>query len=130
MLLIVADNDSIGAVAALRQLVLVEFLVLASAEFTDLAALGRSPAAPDRDVWLACQNAGALLLTGDRQGGADSLDEAIRQLSDETSLPVITLADARRVLSDRNHAEEAALRLLDSIGRIDTLRGTGRLFIP
>jgi len=41
------------------------------------------------------------------------------------SLPVITIADSGRVLSDRLYAEQVAERLLDYLMRIDDFRGTG-----
>jgi hypothetical protein len=89
-----------------------------------------SRGAPDRLVWQTCQAAGAVLITGNRAGGPDSLDQVIRELSDETSLPVLTLADPRRVVRDAGYADQAARRLLDFLDRIESLRGTGRLFLP
>jgi hypothetical protein len=62
-MLILADNDVTGAVAVLRRVLesdawreYAEFLELRFLSFEDLD-LPRS--APDRDVWLACREAGA-----------------------------------------------------------------------
>jgi len=47
-----------------------------------------------------------------------------------TSLPVVTIADPRRIIRDAEYAKSAALRRLDFLDRIESLRGTGRLFVP
>jgi chemotaxis response regulator CheB len=133
-MLVLADNDVGGAVAVLRR-------VLESAEnavayeilevtFTDFESLGLPRDAADRTVWQACQAADAVLITGNRSGGPDSLDQVIRELSDEASLPVLTIADQRRVTRDAVYANACVMRLLDFLDRLDSLRGTGRLFIP
>jgi hypothetical protein len=93
-----------------------------------VAALLRD--ASDRTVWQASQAIGAVLITANRTGGVNSLDEMIRELSSATTLPVITIADPQRLLRDRSYLEAAAFRLLDYLERIESLRGTGRLFIP
>ena len=54
----------------------------------------------------------------------------IHDLSKETSLPVLTIADPRRVTHDPAYADAIASRLLDFLERIESLRGTGRLFLP
>jgi hypothetical protein len=131
---VLADNDVGGAVAVLRRILesseYAAWLEILAVEFTDFEALGLPRSAPDRTVWQVCQAAGAVLITGNRAGGPDSLDEVIRELSDESSLPVLTIADQRRVTRDAGYANAAALRLLDFLERIESLRGTGRLFIP
>lgn len=86
--------------------------------------------AREQTVWQVCQDAGVVLVTGNRAGDVDSLDETIHQFSSANSLPVVTIADAQRVLRDPIYAATAALRLLDYLERIESLRGTGRLFIP
>jgi hypothetical protein len=133
-MLILADNDVGGAVAVLRRLLetgeRAEFSALIGVEFIDFESLGLPRDAPDRTVWQVCQAAGAVLITGNRASGAASLDQAIRELSGAASLPVLTLADPKRLLRDPAYAETAAVRLLDFLERIDSLRGIGRLFIP
>jgi hypothetical protein len=98
--------------------------------FTDFEALRLPRDSSDRTVWQACRAAGAVLVTGNRAGGPDSLDQVIHELSDETSLPVLTIADPQRVGRDAPYANLAALRMLDFLERIESLRGVGRLFIP
>jgi hypothetical protein len=43
---------------------------------------------------------------------------------------VFTLADAERLMSDRAYAERVAEALLEYLVKIDSLRGTGRLYLP
>ncbi|HZW29791.1 MAG TPA: hypothetical protein VFF52_03735 [Isosphaeraceae bacterium] len=133
-MLVLADNDVGGAVAVLRRILEsgehAAWLEILGVAFTDFESLGLPRHASDRTVWQTCQAAGAVLVTGNRAGGPDSLDEVIHELSEETSLPVLTVADQRRVTRDAACAQAAALRLLDFLDRIASLRGTGRLFIP
>jgi hypothetical protein len=129
-----ADNDVGGIFTVLRRILESAensaWLELLGIDFTDFEALGLPRDAPDRSVWLACQAAGAVLVTGNRSGGPDSLDQVIHELSDETSLPVLTIADPQRVTRDAAHANFTALRMLDFLERIESLRGVDRLFIP
>ena len=133
-MLILADNDVGGAVAALRRVLeseeWAEFsaaLVLRFVEFEDLSL---ACDASDRVVWQTCQEMGAVLITGNRASGDDSLEQMIRDHAGADSLPVVTIGDPQRLVRDRAYASECAIRLLDLLERIETLRGTGRLFIP
>jgi hypothetical protein len=58
------------------------------------------------------------------------LEAVIQDENRPDSLPVVTLADADRVLKDRLYAEKVAERLLDYLMRIDEVRGVGRLYVP
>ena len=77
-MLVVADNDVIGAVSCLRHILesedWAEYLSDLGVWFTTFEELGLARDAPDKLVWLTCQNAGALLITANRAGDADSLD--------------------------------------------------------
>jgi hypothetical protein len=85
----------------------------------------------DRELWAFCQQQGIVLITANRNSdGSDSLDAAIRELNTPQDLPVFTLAKSDDVLASKAYAERTAVRLLDYLMRIDTLRGTGRLYIP
>ena len=131
---VVADNDSIGAVAAIRRIIESPAWEMLFAEvqieFADFASLSIASSASDREVWQACQEAAAVLVTSNRVGGPHSLTAVVAEMGDERSLPVVTIANRRRAERDRDYAEECAFALLDLIDRIETLRGTGRLFIP
>lgn len=133
-MLILADNDITGAVAARQRLLRIgewsEYAALLDLQFADFAEFGLSRNASDRAVWQACEAAGAVLVTANRSGGDNSLEMTLDELSGPDSLPVLTLADPQRVLRDTTHAEAVALRLLGYLDRIDALRGTVRLFVP
>src|SRR5262245_56486588 len=133
-MLILPDNDVGGAVVALRYVLesaeWAELTGLLELRFREFEDLGLARNASDRAVWQTCQAAGAVLITANRAGGAHSLDQVIRDLSTNSSLPVITIADPQRMVRDHAYRQEAAFRLLDYLDRIESLRGTGRLFIP
>jgi hypothetical protein len=93
--------------------------------------LGLSPDSPDAEVWRTCQREGLVLITGNRNADdPDSLELVIRGENQPDCLPVITLADPRRMQRERTYAEKTAERILDYLMRIDELRGSGRLYAP
>ena len=95
------------------------------------ADLGLRPSSSDLEVWLACQREELLLLTANRNDdGPDSLEATIRTHGTPRSLPVLTLADANRVLNERSYAELVADQLLEFLYDIENLRGVGRLYLP
>jgi len=97
----------------------------------DFPGLGLSYDASDAVIWRTCQREGLVLVTGNRnRRGPDSLEAVIQDENQPDSLPVITLADADRVLRDRLYAERVAEGLLDYLMRIDEVRGTGRIYVP
>jgi hypothetical protein len=99
--------------------------------FLKFADVGLPPGASDRVVWNLCQAQEMILITGNRNArGPDSLQETIRQQNTETSLPVLTLADPQHVFHSRAYADQVIDRLLDFLGRIESLRGTARLYLP
>jgi hypothetical protein len=99
--------------------------------FPSLAECGLDAQASDRTIWLYCQKHGLVLLTANRnKRGDDSLQLVIEELGTPDSLPVLTLANANRVLVDADYRELCAYRIADVALRADELRGTGRLFIP
>ena len=133
-MLILDDNDVGGAVMTLQR-------ILESKEWAELAAalnlrfgefknVGLARDASDRIVWQTCQEAGAVLITGNRTSGAESLEQTIQDQAKADSLPVVTISDPQRVVRNQSYAHECAVSLLDLLDRIETLRGTGRLFIP
>ena len=72
-----------------------------------------------------------ILITSNRNDdGPDSLEATIRTHGTPHSLPVFTLADAKRVLKERSYAELVADRLLEYLFDIEGLRGAGRLYLP
>ena len=95
------------------------------------ADLGLTPDSTDAVVWEACQREDVLLITINRNArGPDSLEMTIRQRNAPHHLPVITLADADRLLHDRAYLTRAVERLLEFLVDIDSYRGAGRLYVP
>jgi hypothetical protein len=133
-MLILADNDVGGPVAALRRVLeseeWIEFTMLLDLRFVEFADVGLARDALDHAVWDMCQEVGAVLITGNRASGTESLEQTIRVYAGPNSLPVVTISDPQRVVRDRAYARECAVSLLDLLDRIETLRGTRRLFIP
>lgn len=62
--------------------------------------------------------------------GPDSLEMVIQTENLPESLPIITLANPKRIIRDRVYAERVAERVLDYLTRIDELLGAGRLYAP
>ena len=92
---------------------------------------GLSPDDNDVHIWLVCQQQQLYLLTNNRNDdGPDSLEATIRNKNSESSLPVFTFSDADRIYESREYAERVTESLFDKLLRIESLRGTGRLFLP
>ena len=95
------------------------------------ADVGPLPHATDAIVWQTCQQQRLYLLTNNRNDdGPDSLETTIRTQNTAASVPVFTLADADRVLRNSDYACRVVESLFDHLLRIDSLHGTGRLFLP
>jgi hypothetical protein len=105
-----------------------EFLNLAQLSFADV---GLRQDASDREVWTVCQSEQIVLVTANRNDeGPESLEATIQHQNTPESLPVLTLANERRVLRDRPYTERVADRLLETLFDIDSYRGTGRIYLP
>jgi hypothetical protein len=134
-MIVVSDNDVRGAVSALRQILESDDWTDVSKsleiQFVQLADVGLATDSPDREILIACQARDMILLTGNRTRAdqTESLDYVIEELSDNDSLPVITVANRDRIVRDPNYALECAFRLLDYLSRIDELRGTRRVYL-
>jgi hypothetical protein len=93
--------------------------------------IGLENETPDNEVWRTCQREQVVLITANRNNdGPDSLEATILAESTEVSLPVLTLADADRVLQRADYAERVVARLFEYLIDIDLYRGTGRLYLP
>jgi len=133
-MLILTDNDVIGAVRVFQRILespaWVDLTTALELQFIELKDVELPTDAPDGAVWQRSQAVGALLITGNRSSGEGSLDQTIAEQAGRESLPVLTISDPRRVMRDPVYARECAISLLDFVERIETLHGTGRLFIP
>ncbi len=132
---ILADNDVEGFVELIHAIWLSDAwrdlwngLGLSVQRFS---ALGLSRESSDAVVWRTCQEEQLVLVTGNRNADVpDALEMVIRRENQPDSLPVVTLANPRRISRERAYAEKVAERLLDYVMRIDEVRGTGRIYVP
>lgn len=131
---VVVDNDVIGIAdrleATMRSSEWNEFAEAIGVEFVSLEDVGLQASSPDTEVWHRCQELEAVLITANRSGGEDSLQETIQTTSDQFCTPVVTISNAQRVDHDPDYLERAVVGLLDILERLDNLRGTQRLYIP
>lgn len=100
-------------------------------DFVALEDLSLPINSSDRVIWRFAQARQMILLTANRRmKGEDSLEQVLREENTPTSLPVITIANADRVLNDSDYREECVNRLLEIALFIENYYGTRRLFIP
>jgi hypothetical protein len=85
----------------------------------------------DRIVWQFAQVNQMILLTANRSmRGKNSLEQVVREENTFTSLPVVTIGDVDRVLTDPDYRNRCVDRLIEIVFAIDDYRGSRRLFIP
>ena len=102
-----------------------------SCDVESFPRLGIAFDTPDAELWRICQQEDILLLTGNRNAeGEESLEATIQSQRTADSLPVFTIADPARVLTDRDYAERVAERILEYLLDLESLRGAGRLYVP
>jgi hypothetical protein len=132
---ILADNDVLGQVEVLLH-------IWESDDWRDIwigtglslfsfAALGLPTDSADRLLWQTCQAHQVVLITGNRNDeGPDSLESTIRDLNSATTLPVITLANPKRIHRDRIYAHLVAEKTLEYLLDVNDFLGSGRLYVP
>jgi hypothetical protein len=99
--------------------------------YLHFADVGLAPDALDSLVWDTCQKEELILITDNRnKKDADSLEATIQARNTPASLPVFTIGSVPHLRASREYADRVIDKLLDSLLRIETLRGTGRLFLP
>ena len=135
MLRIMSDNDVLGLVERLIDIcqtpAWIEFWLNLDCTLCTFADFQLPANASDATVWQTCQDNELILITANRnKEDSDSLETAIGQSNQPNCLPVLTLADPKRVGRDRTYAEAVVERLLDILDAIDSYRGTGRLYLP
>jgi len=97
-------------------------------QFGDVGLLRESP---DSLIWETSQKLELVLLTDNRNDNdVDSLESTIRRWNTTSSFPVFTIANVPRLRTSQGYANQVIEKLLDSLLRIDTLRGAGRLYLP
>ena len=135
MTAIVSDNDVIGHLALLIEIFQSDtwrdlWLEL-NCRLETFGSLGLARDSRDSEIWHMCQIHQTILITGNRNAmGADSLESTLTAHNTAYSLPVITLANPGRVMTDKQYAFMVAERLLDYLVNIEAYRGVGRLYVP
>lgn len=85
----------------------------------------------DRVVWRLAQEKQMILLTANQcMKGKDSLEQVMREENTSTSLPVITIGNADRLLNESEYRGQCVERLIEIVLDIDIYRGARRVFIP
>ncbi len=99
--------------------------------FVTFSEMELSIASDDRVVWRLAQENQMILLTANRSmKGKDSLEQVMREESTSASLPVITIGNADRLLSDSEYRGRCVESLIEIVLDIDSYRGARRIFIP
>lgn len=100
-MLILTDNDVGGAITIFRRFLesdeWAEYTSILNLQFIEFEDVGLPRDVADLMVWQTCQEVGALLITGNRSSGAQSLEQAIQDHATLDSLPVLTIGDSQRV---------------------------------
>jgi hypothetical protein len=93
--------------------------------------VGLTPTSTDLEIWHRCQADQLVFITNNRNARSpDSLELTIREYNQPDSLPVFTIANLDKFRTSRPYAERLLERLYDYLLRIDSVRGTGRLYLP
>lgn len=100
-------------------------------QYLHFSDVGLAQTSADSQVWDLCQQQELVLITDNRnQEDPASLEATIRTRNTPTSLPVFTVANVPHLRHSRDYADRVIDRLLDFLRRMDTLRGTGWLYLP
>lgn len=95
------------------------------------ADIGMSRETSDREIWHYAQKHQLILLTANRNGkDKDSLTQTIRDENSPTSLPVLTVGDADRILEDSIYCQRCMEKIIDVVMNIENYLGAGRIYIP
>jgi hypothetical protein len=100
-------------------------------QFRNFEEIGLDRSAKDDIVWRLCQEHSHFLLTANRnEESDDSLEATIRKEGTVESLPVLTLANAKRIYQNAAYLDKTVEKLLDILMNQENYRGAGRLFLP
>jgi hypothetical protein len=93
--------------------------------------VGLSRTSSDLEIWQRCQTEELILITDNRNDDSpESLEAVIRENNTPDSLPVFTIADVKEFGRSQSYAEHVLISLYEYLLRIDSVRGTGRLYLP
>lgn len=100
-------------------------------QFVTFSEMELSIDSDDRVVWRSAQENQMILLTANRSmKGKDSLEQVMREENTSASLPVITISNANRLLTDSEYRGRCVESLIEIVLDIDSYRGARRIFIP
>jgi predicted nuclease of predicted toxin-antitoxin system len=130
-MIVLVDYNLTGYVVLFQGTLAAEgWLELLSICFVTLQEAGLAADSNDRIIWRFAQSNQMLLLTANRNAKCkDSLEQTIREESNSTSLPVITIGNLDRLV-EREYREQCSARLADIVLSIENYLGVSRLFIP
>lgn len=107
------------------------WLELIHIRFVLFEEVGLEANSSDRVVWQCAQANGMVLLTANRSmKGKDSLEQVMREGNTQASLPVITIGNIDRLLTEPEYRDRCVNRLVDILVDIEDYRGARRIFIP
>lgn len=107
------------------------WLDIVSVQFVTFTELDIPTDTDDRTVWRLAQENQMILLTANRSmKGEDSLEQVMREESTSASLPVVTISNADRLLSDPDYRSRCVESFVEIVLSIESYRGTQRIFIP
>ncbi len=135
MLKVMADIDAEGHLTVLLRIweseAWSEVWRFLGVKIVTFPKVGLEPNATDECVWQVWQSNEIVWITNNRnQDSPTSLESTIRANNDTHSVPVITLADGPRLLTEPTYAVKAAEKILNILFDLESFRGSGRLFAP
>ena len=131
MIFLVDHNLEGHALVLLGNIANLGWLGLLPIRFVTFEEIALSVTSDDQIVWRFAQKNQMILLTANRSmKGKNSLEQVLREENRPTSLPVITIGDADRILTDPDYRNRCIDRLLEIVFDIDDYRGSRRIFIP
>src|SRR5919199_4649386 len=131
MIFLVDHNLEGHALILLGNIANLGWLELLPIRFMTFEEVALSISSDDRVVWRFAQVNHMILLTANRSmKGRNSLEQVMREENTSTSLPVVTIGNADRILSDPDYRNRCVDRLIEIVFDIDDYRGSSRLFIP
>lgn len=130
--IILSDENCVGhGVAIFHALKRLGYQDLLEVELRTFESIGLAEGLADEAVWQFCQANGYLLLTGNRttKDGHRSLEFVIRHLVNPTSLPVLTIGNLDRALTDPDYCERCAEQLAVIVADLNDYLGITRLYL-
>jgi len=99
--------------------------------FVMFEEVGLSIDSNDRVVWRVAQKNQMILLTANRSmKDEDSLEQVMRKENTPSSLPVVTIGNADRVLNDSSYRERCVDQIVEIAIYTANYMGARRIFIP